>query len=729
VTWSAGAGTNAADIDAQIITATPSAGAAVVYDLSKSITSATLTGLTNAVEYTVTIKTINRKIDGTAILFESSTVTLGTATPLAVPVLPTGFAVDASDARVIVRWNRADTNIVTGYNIRWSVSGNTSAYSYLNFNELSTPQLSVDISGLTNNQAYDFSIQSYNTNRPPNNVSLYLTPLVTATPRGRPVAPIASSLIAGVGQATLTWTDGVGAITADIDNYVVSVSPADVSPITVGSAAAKTLDISGLTNGVEYAVSIYAANNVFQSGVTAAGSVTPLAVPSAVDGMVVDPSNASILVNWTAALEAAATSVSGYTIRYITGTPATSATIDISDRTTTSATISGVTNGATYSVDMRAVNAVTVGPYNTAVGNIVPRDYPSAPTSASAIGGDGYIDVSWVYTGSLTNIDNYAIIYNGGSAVEVSGIANSARTYRLTGLTNGVSYTIGVYAYNNNSRTGAKLFSSAVTSGGSATPLGPPATPELTGTATEGQITLNWTMSSTAALAGFVVKQDGVELGLSLGAGARSATISGLTNGVSYTYTVLAYNTNGTRSAESTVVTLTPRAIPNPVRNLSGLADISEAVIDWITDTDVEHPAGDIDMFRVELTDTSANLLQETIDFSGSQFSIDISKVKLIDISYNADPGTLFSKLVQVNRLVNGTPYSLSVKVRNKNGDFSPASTVAVKPLAAPPMPGNISLRAGDKTISVSWTLPASYGADNLAPINPAITSTQVLSG
>jgi titin len=732
-TWTDGAGVVAADIDKYIVTAESDNLVEIDPPIDYSILAGTRTleliGLTNGNTYTVRIRAVNMYAG--ALLFQSAVISAGTVKPLGVPTQPTGFAVDASDTRVIVRWTPPDDGTITGYKVRWDVAGG-STYKYLNVT--SATVATVDVSGLVNNTGYEFSIASYNTNKPPNGESLYVTPLLAVTPRGRPVAPVAGTLVAGDGQATLSWTDGAGVVAADIDKYVVVATAGAEVKTYETMAGTRTVTLTGLTNGTTYTVTVRSQNNVFQSANVAAGTVLPLGPPLAVTGMVVDPSNAIIVVSWDAATASAATAVSGYQIEYTTG--GTSVVLPVSGRATTTATITGLTNGTSYSVRMRAVNAIGTGPYNTAVGGIIPRGYPSAPVTVTLTAGVEQIVVGWTFSGVDADVDGFVVVYtpNGGASVTKDVVDATLRTTTLTGVTNGTTYTIGVYAYNRNSRTTAVLFQSATTAGGTATPLDVPATPAFdlaATTATEGSVTLTWTISSTANLASFVVTQGGVELtGLSLGAAARTTTITGLTNGTAYSFTVTAVNTNKTRSSASEAVIRTPRRIPANPLSLTGLADISEVTLEWaIAAGTGDPPLGDLDQYRIEMYEgatVAGGVLRETVDISAAALgsgSADFPTLRNVRFIANGHDGNTLVKppplTFRLTTLVNGITYTFRLRTRNLNGDYSAgwSVTVTLTPVAVPPQPTITSASASDGTITVNW----SATGNNLVQNDPKI--------
>ena len=720
-TWAHGGSADLANIDSYIIDAV-TGGTTITYDISRGggsvlPTSAVLGGLINGSTYVVSIYAKNN-------LFSSVAASGGSVTPLAKPAAVTGLVADPSNARVIVSWNAATDGFTTRYKLRWSTAEAPLIYSY---QIVDAPAVSTEITGLDNNLTYGISIIGKNAVTE----GIAYSTAVNVIPRGVPIAPVGSGLTAGVGEATLTWTQG-GSVAelANIDSYVIYARASGGVEIQFTAAKAdRSAVLGGLTNGVTYSVSIKSINNIFASVEASAGSVIPLAIPAAVTGVAVDASDTRVIVRWSAATDGF---TDGYDISYSQNIGGAKA-VRIGDvgSGTRHIDISGVTNGALVNVSMRGYNAVANGPYSAAV-SATPRGRPVAPSDVVLTAGNSSIAVTWTSSGGA-DIDNYGIIYTSGggsgTSVTISNVGGAAvRTYTITGLVNGETYSVGVYAYN-------PVFSSSVVSGGNSTPLGPPATPVLSGTATTGSVTLTWTMSSVVDISGYIVRQGGVEVARVL-AGTQTATISSLTNGVGYSFVVVAYNTNNTPSALSNEVALKPMAIPLAPTSLTGLADISEVVLDWvIASGPSDPPVSDLESYIVNVRTGGAVI--EVIDISrtgvvaaGFTFNT-LRRVRLVALGYNYNGADYTTTLTyQVSGLANGTDFSFNMVTRNANGDTSPSSSsVTARPLAAPPVPTITSLRGRNAAFDVAWTLPSSYGETNISGSSISYSMDGVMSG
>jgi hypothetical protein len=135
--------------------------------------------------------------------------------------------------------------------------------------------------------------------------------------------------------------------------------------------------------------------------------------------------------------------------------------------TASPAVIGGLTNGTSYSIRLRAVNAAGNGAASDAV-SATPRTTPSAPTSLVATAGDG--EVSLAFTAGADGgsaITNHEFSTNDGTSWTAFDPAVTASPAVINGLTNGTAYSIRLRAVN---AAGSGAASDEV----SATPVDPP---------------------------------------------------------------------------------------------------------------------------------------------------------------------------------------------------------------------------------------------------------------
>ena len=169
-------------------------------------------------------------------------------------------------------------------------------------------------------------------------------------------------------------------------------------------------------------------------------AVTYAGTPDAPAGLGVAVGAGQATLNWTAPTNTGNAPVSSYTVTY---TPA-GGSAQTTTSTTTSKTITGLTNFAEYSF---SVKANTIGAFvsaDTSAATGTPT--PSGAASLSGVPAGGAISLSWTAP-STPGVTNYQVSYTpaGGSVTTVL-TGSTGVTYTLSGLTNGTQYTVTVAA-------------------------------------------------------------------------------------------------------------------------------------------------------------------------------------------------------------------------------------------------------------------------------------------
>lgn len=164
--------------------------------------------------------------------------------------------------------------------------------------------------------------------------------------------------------------------------------------------------------------------------------------PAAPTGIVATPGDGQVSVTWTGSTSA---DVTGYRV-YLTSDPFVApAPITV---TGTGHVFTGLTNGVTYYVAVRAVDGAGNESTGTALRSVTPADTtpPAAPTGLVAQPGDGQVQLSW---GDVDEDDvaGYRVYYSTtpGQRIQAPG-APVSPDYDLTGLTNGTTYVVVVTA-------------------------------------------------------------------------------------------------------------------------------------------------------------------------------------------------------------------------------------------------------------------------------------------
>ena len=283
------------------------------------------------------------------------------------------------------------------------------------------------------------------------------------------------------------------------------------------------------------------------------------AAPSAPSSASADPGNGSATINFTPGSDGLSSVTNyEYTLDDTTWTPLSPAV------TAGPGTIPGLVNGTSYSIKIRAVNAIGEGAASAAV-SVTPRTVPGSPTAVAGTAGTASVNL----TGSAPGV-------TGGSAItgyriesstdgtqwntSIADTGSTATAAAVGSLTNGTSYRFRVSAINVAGAGSASSASAAVT------PRTVPGAPTgVTATAGDARATVTWSAPSSnggAAITGYTATAD--PGGATCTTASTSCTITGLSNGLSYTFTVRATNAAGTGSPSSPSASVTPDAAITP---------------------------------------------------------------------------------------------------------------------------------------------------------------------
>ncbi|WP_204986521.1 fibronectin type III domain-containing protein [Actinotalea caeni] len=519
--------------------------------LGAAATSHTVTGLTAGVPFGFRVRAANAVGPGTW----SEVVW---ATPLGVPAAPAVVSVTAGAAAMTLTWTHPTSDggaPLTRYLVE--VSDDAGA-TWVTGAELAPGATSATIASLVNGVVHRARVVAENAvgRSAPSSV-------VEVTPRTVASAPQRVTVTPGKAAVTVSWSapvdDGGAAVTAYVVQYSTNGTTWKTASSTV-KPSATSHTISGLAAGTRYHVRVRAVNAAGTSPVSGTASATTWATPSAPRSVKLTPGKAAITVRWTAPSSSGGTDRTAYVVQYSTnGTTWKTASSTVKP-SATSYTISKLTNGTRYYVRVIAVNAVGKSPASAKV-STKPRTVPSAPRSVRLTPGKAAITVRWAAPSSSGGASRtaYVVQYSTNGTTwktASSSIKPTATSYTIRKLKNGTRYYVRVIAVN---AAGKSPASAKV----STKPRTVPSKPAVSGTAAAGKVTIRWTAPSSngAAITGYVVQRysGGTwRTVATVGASARSRTITGLANGTSYRFRVAATNAVG-RSAWSSTLTLTPR--------------------------------------------------------------------------------------------------------------------------------------------------------------------------
>jgi hypothetical protein len=157
--------------------------------------------------------------------------------------------------------------------------------------------------------------------------------------------------------------------------------------------------------------------------------------------------NARATLHWTAALAAPRFPVVGYRVTPIRGGVVQPARVFNSNAT--SRVVAGLTNGASYTFSVAAINANGAGPESSPSDPIVIGE-PGAPSGVTATAGHQSATIHWkAPSGNGKPITSYVVIpYIGSAAKGARVIDGAATTQTIRGLITGKRYTFRVAAKN-----------------------------------------------------------------------------------------------------------------------------------------------------------------------------------------------------------------------------------------------------------------------------------------
>ena len=668
-------------------------------------TSYTVTGLSNGTTYTFYVRAVNAEGPGA----ESNQVT---ATPATAPAAPTALTATAGHTQVTLRWTHGDDggSALTGHEYRQAASGEEFSDWTAIPNSAATGAnaTSYTVTGLSNGVEYMFAVRARNAEG-----ESAASPAASATPAATaPAAPTALTATAGHTQVTLRWThgdDGGSALTGH--EYRQAASGEEFSDWTAipNSAAtganATSYTVTGLSNGVEYMFAVRARNAEGESAASPAASATPAATaPAAPTALTATAGHTQVTLRWTPG-EDGGSPLTGHEYRQAasgeefsdwTAIPNSAA----EGANATSYTVTGLSNGTTYTFYVRAVNAEGPGAESNQV-TATPATAPAAPTALTATAGHTQVMLAWTPGedgGSVLTGHEYRQAASGEEFSDWTAIPNSTATganatsYTVTGLSNGVEYMFAVRARNAEGE-------SAASPAASATPAAtaPAAPTALTATAGHTQVTLRWTHGDDggSALTGHEYRQaaSGEEFSdwtaipnsAATGANGASYTVTGLSNGVEYMFAVRARNAEG-ESAASPAASATPAATaPVAPTALTATAGHTQVMLAWTPGEDGGSPL------------TGHEYRQSTDE--GDMWTTWTAIPNSTATGANATSYT-------VTGLSNGVEYTFQVRVGNAVGLGAPSPQASATPAHAtvPAAPTALTATAGHTQVTLRWT-------------------------
>ena len=669
-------------------------------------TSTTLTGLTNGATYRVQVAATNSRGD-------SAWSSYRTGKPVDRPATPDAPTLVSGNGSLTVRWAAPASNgsAITGYKVRYCNTSDSNKDCYSDYDDWTTKNVtgtSTTISSLTNGNSYEVEVQARNA------VGSSAWSGVTTGMPGAPAAPSRPTLTVGNQQLGVSWSapsDRGDTITSYDLYYCDSTDTAN--PCTDDDNwndaghydTTTTSTITGLTNGTAYKVRVRARNGRGAGGWSPEATATPATTPGTPDAPTLTAKDRSLDVSWSAPTDTGGSAITGYKVRYCDNSTGCDADTEWTTRTrsgtTTTYTITGLTNGKTYQVQVAATNGRGTGSWSFST-SATPAALPSKPGSLTVETAHQSLKVSWdASNGNGSTITGYEVEYRKRNADNTwpstwtshshSGTSTSTS---IDSLTNGSTYQVRVQATSNNGKSG---WTSAVTGTPKAVPDAPDS-PTLT--SGDGSLAASWSEPTDN---GFSVDDYDVQYractatpkscdtnptwgswsSKSFTGTGVSTTITSLTNGTAYQVRVRAGNSKG-KGAWSTPSKDTPAGKPAKPSTPTVTVGDQQLTVSWSAPSD---KGSAITGYSVEYCASTDDCTDDDNWYDDSPYEVITSHT--------------------ISNLTNGTAYKIRVRATNSVGDGPWSSSATGTPAGKPSSPENLEFVSGGGYLTVSWTTAA----------------------
>ncbi|MBP9802347.1 fibronectin type III domain-containing protein [Patescibacteria group bacterium] len=612
------------------------------------------------------------------------------------PDAPTDLAAVPSSTEMALTWTAPANNggaTITDYVVEYKLASEPTTWT--TFNDGVSSDASATVTGLTNDLSYDFRVAATNSV----GTGAY-SESVTATPAlSVPSVPRSLTATAGNGQAALSWTaplsNGGAVITDYIVEYKLASEPTTWTTFNDGVSTETTVNVTSLVNNSSYNFRVSATNSVGTSVVSNTATVTPVAV-TFVDnftGTTIDTDK------WT---ETDATGVGG-----TSGRVQQNGALNITPSAGAWSSQDGVSSVATFDRTNGDVSMQVSITRDTCGSGVGPVALGYGDFNFTTVGSASYILLSnttnwelyyWlngtnqasspvILSGLSSCTNGVPIVFElvalqaGGAKVYVNGSDTPAATYNLGTFTD-KSFWIGGY------QAGGTVSYDDVTIIEPVT--GPFAPNSLSATPGSGQVALTWVSGGDngAEITDYVVEYKQASAGSwSTFADGTSdvaaATVTGLSNGVSYNFRVSATNANGnsdpSNPTTSMPISATPTAPTASSVTITGTASVGELLTGAYTFIDINGNSEATSLYRwlrADSADGTYAAIGGATSASYTVVSADLNKYLKFEVTpvANVSPSTgvavLSSATAQVNEVdyinqILSTGQSLSVGVNS----------------------------------------------------------------
>ena len=529
----------------------------------------------------------------------AATATAGAAS--GAPATPASVILTRGDGTVTAAWSAVAG--ATSYRVEYSTD-NGSAWSSAAAAHTST---GITVTNVNNAKSYQFAVRAVNSHGSSGwSLSVNARPYDPSNTTPPPAMPTAISVTRGDGTVTAAWPAVDGAVSYHVAYVADGASWANAATNQSGTS----VSITGADNAKSYVIAVRArsANDASEWRIslpvgpynpTVATTATPAPTPQNPPGT---PASVSV-TRGDGTLTATWLAVDGATSYHVTYTANNGASWSLAafNHPFNSITISGVDNGKSYIVGVRARNSAggsgwrnspTSGAYVPTTSTApTSQQPPERPASVSVTRSDGTLTATWPAVDGATS---YHVTYtaNNGATWSLAALNHPNSSITITGVDNGKSYIVGVRARNsagdsgwrdspsvgayvpatNPTPTTSLTTTASATTTPTPTPPPAPATPATVSLARgDGTLTATWPAVAHAATYHVLYPSHGSSVGwglVALNPPVNSVTIGGVDNSKSYYVLVRARNAGGDSGWRISVAgapySPTPTGTPTP---------------------------------------------------------------------------------------------------------------------------------------------------------------------
>jgi titin len=476
---------------------------------------------------------------------------------------------------------------------------------------------------------------------------------------------------------------------AAITNYEYSTMGGQISSSWKARSPVATtspLIITGLSYGTAYYFTLRAVN---AAGFGEASSVVYKVNLAAPTNLVATSTNGGASIAFTPTPNPAATGSAITNYQYSINNGVWTARSPVS--TTSPLSLTGLVNGTTYTVRLRAVNIAGEGMESVAV-SVKPGTPPGAPTGLSATAGNASASIAFTAPASNggATITNYEYSINNGSTWTARSPAATTSPLSLTGLVNGTTYSIKLRAVN---AAGVSTESLAV----SVVPC---------------TITVKPTSGGTIAAA-----QTGMNP-FNPAAFSSTAAASGHTGTLQYKWQSSTTSNSAGFSDIAGATTITYDAGPlTQTTWFRRLAKVDDCKSDWIgaaasnvLDVTVFNKPGAPTGLSATAGNASASIAFTAPTSNGG--------ATITNYEYSTNNGTTWTARnpvattspLSLTGLVNGTTYSIKLRAVNVLGGGTESAVVTLTPRTVAGAPTGLVATPRNQSASIAFTAPANTG-------------------